>query len=86
MAEKVAYYGLWHPERGCWWWSYMTVWTTTVLSVALAQCSMVQRGAIGFGIPDEKWQVRSLLNWESELTTEQWQALQWAWQGQDEQH
>ena len=74
MSERVYHYGLWHPEHG-WWWSYMTVWTTTVLPIALVQCSMVQRGAIGLGLPDERWQVRSLLNWEFSLTEEQRAAL-----------
>ena len=82
MSERVLHYGLWHPVRG-WWWSYMTVWTTTTLSIALAQCSMVRQGAMGLGIPDEKWQVRSLLNWELSLTQEQREDL-W-WQTQNEQ-
>jgi len=76
MTEKIVHYGLWHPERG-WWWSYMTVWTTTHHQIALAQCEMVQRGAIGLNVPDNRWRIRPLLNWSIKLSTEEHQALEW---------
>ncbi len=69
-------YGLWHPERG-WWWCYMVVWTTPNRLIALVQCDMVRRGVIGSIKPDDKWLVRSLLNWEVSEGPEKIRSFEW---------
>ena len=73
---KTVHYGLWHPEQG-WYWHNMEVWTTATHSIALAQCSMLHRG-IGFMIGgDERWKVRTLLEWEISEGPERIASLEW---------
>ena len=73
---KTVHYGLWHPEQG-WYWNNMEVWTTTVRSIALAQCSLFHRG-IGWMISgDERWKVRTLLEWEISEGSERIAELEW---------